>query len=168
MDKPKILFLVVVLVLMATAGTLFFVKKSQQPKTISFSTGTTLVIPDNWSVFKKPLRDMVILKSSQKEKDNACYASIFVVKPDKDYAFKQWLETALTNQVFLAKGRETTYKDKSIFMGSYDFYNDNFDQIVKNQRVLLKDKGIMFDMQMGYKNNDCSQDFYKILDSVVF
>lgn len=137
-------------------------QKLTMPYNLSFTT------PTGWTVFKKLLVNQLVFQNSQKG-DSACYLDVFVVRPDRDYTFKQWLGTAIPNQTFLQNGSETTFKGKNMFIGSYNFVDDYFRVLVNNQRVILKSGGTLVDLHMSYKTNStCQKDFQQILDTVNF
>jgi hypothetical protein len=143
-------------------------QKHKGPQKIVMPYNLNFTIPADWKVFKKLLDNQIIFTNNGAG-DNACYLDVFVVRPDREYGFKQWLGTAIANQTFLQTGKETTYKNKDMYIGSYKFVDDYFKVPVNNQRAMLKGRGTLADLHMSYKNNaSCTKDFRQILDSVNF
>ena len=174
MTKQKRNFFLIVItattvVLLIFVLTFFsFAQKPKGPQKITMPYNLSLTLPTGWSVLKKPLVNQYVFVNGQTG-DSACYLDVFVVRPDRDYNFARWLGTAIDNQTFLQNGKETEYKSRDMFIGTYYFVDDYFKQPVNNQRAILKSGGTLVDLHMSYKNNkSCLNGFQQILDSVNF
>lgn len=170
MGKIKLFAVISVLTLTVTLISIYSPaeKKTEGPIKTVMPYGLSFTTPDNWAVLKKPLVNQLVFKNDQ-PKENVCYLDVFVVQPDRDYAFSQWLGTAISNKIFLETGKETSYKGKALFIGNYSFVDDNFREVVNHQRAILKGGGTVVDLHMTYKaNSSCPKQFQQILDSLNF
>lgn len=170
--RKRNFFLIIVtsgaILLLFVAAVLVPAQKPSGPQQITMPYNLSFTTPSGWTIYKKPMVNQLVFTNEQK-KDNLCYLDMFVVRPDRDYSFNQWLGTAISNQTFLQNGNETTFKDKNMFIGSYSFVDDYFREPVNNQRAILKGGGTLLDMHMSYKTNaSCPKDFTQILDSMNF
>lgn len=162
-----LLFSVLLILAIGIIIWIFAISKTES-KIIDFPYGVSFTKPSRWVVEKRDSNNHVVLTNSEKEA-NTCTLDIFAVRPDRDYEFKQWLGTSLENESFLATGREMPYKDKAIFIGSYNFFNENINGPAKNERAIIKAKGTLVDIKMSYRQNEsCTKIFDKFLDSVNF
>lgn len=142
--------------------------KQAVPQKIVMPYGLTFTLPEDWKVLNKPLVNQFVFKNDQSG-ENSCYLDVFVVQPDRNYAFSRWLGTAISNQIFLETGKETSYKGKAMFIGNYSFVDDYFKQIVHHQRAILKNVITLVDIHLTYKQNtNCLVQFQEILESVNF
>lgn len=162
----------VLLIVLMLAGlsliAFYLLKPLAKPPEILLPQNFSSVFPEGWKVVKKPLPYEIVIGNNLK-RDERCFIHIFVVRQERDYPFKQWLGTALTNKVFLEKGKETIYKNYQAFVGSYEFFAETFDEPANHTRTLLKKNGVLADVDLTYKNNsNCIQTFDQLLDSVTF
>lgn len=152
------------LLVLATVFLLF--DRNGQPFEISLKNGLTATVPAGWNTHKKPLQNQIVLVKKLK-KEPACYIDFFVVKPDRDYTFQQWLETSVLNEIFLKTGKQTTLNGMDAFIGNYNFVDDYFKEVVNHQRVILKKGGTLADIHMTYKDqSQCLPDFQILLNSI--
>lgn len=159
---------IVLLILALGTAIWIFVGSKNESKIIEFPYNVTFAKPKDWVVAKRDMKNHVILANNDKGA-KICEVDVFAVRPDRDYPFKQWLGTSLEGESFLASGRETSYKDKTVFIGSYNFFNENVNLITKNQRAILKAQGTLVDIKMSYiENESCAKIFDTFLDSVNF
>lgn len=172
MTKRNFFFLVtasvaaILLLTFFASATLPF--KPKGPQQIQMPYNLSLEIPTDWSVLKKPLINQIVFQNDQQQ-DNKCFLDVFVVQPDRDYSFSQWLSTAMSNEIFLKTGKETSFKRGSAFIGTYNFVDNFFKESVNHQRAILKSGATLVDLHMSYKNNSmCLQNFQEILDTVNF
>lgn len=166
--KSFFLLLLTALIVVALLTYFLFLRKNSATQTLTLTHDFTVQIPQSWSIIKRPQQNHVVLTNGQKG-DLACYADIFVVKPDRDYSFEQWLGTALTNQVFLKTGKQTTLNEMGAFIGSYSFVDEYFRQNVNHQRIILKNKGVLADLHLTYKTNgSCKEAYQSMLGSLSF
>ncbi len=161
--------LLLILLTLALGTIIWFVTSSKNESSlIKFPYNVIFSKPTGWVVAKRVSENHVILSNKNKG-TSLCIIDVFSVQPDRDYQFKQWLGTSLENQSFLAGGRETPYKDKTVFIGSYNFFNENVNAPAKNERAILKAKGTIVDVKMSYlENQSCPKEFDSFLDSVNF
>ena len=170
--RKRSIFLIILAAVVALLllGALFLpvVNEPSGPKKISMPHELSFTLPQDWKEYKKPLVNQFVFENDT-EGVNKCYLDVFVVRPDREYAFSQWLGTAITNQIFLETGKETSYRNMEMFIGNYNFVDNYFREVVNHQRAILKNKGTLVDLHMSYKQNtNCPKQFQQILDSLNF
>ena len=169
LNKKKGFFLLLLIspVIIAVIYLLFIENLLKQPR-LNLTADLTIEVPQDWSLFKRPLPNHAVLKNKLKN-DQTCYIDIFAVKPDRDYTFERWLGTSIQNDIFLKSGKQTTLNGMAAIIGSYNFIDDYFRETVNNQRIILKINGTFVDLHLTYKSNEtCRQTYQSLVDSVVF
>ncbi len=106
--------------------------------------------PAMWKVEKSPDSNDVLISFAPEKNETRCLINVFFVKADKDYSLQQWLQTGMSNNLFLGSSVDTVVTGSPAKHGTYLFDNKTFGT-AQYERLIIKKGNYFADFTLSYK-----------------